>query len=223
MRVPGGSGWAWLVGLTAVGTAGLALLGLPSPALFGGLLAATVLALGGRAPQRVPSAVGTAAMAVIGVVIGVIGQPSTLAAVAGNAGPVLLVGLATLVISMAAGLLMGLRRDVTPLTGMLALTAGGASGLTAISRELGGDERVVAVVQYLRVGVVIATMPVVAALVLRRHRRRGAAGPAAPAGAPWFVDVGFLLVAAAAGVATGPADPDARAARCSARWWSRSG
>jgi membrane protein AbrB duplication len=47
---------------------------------------------------------------------------------------------------------------------MLALTAGGASGLVAISRELGGDDRVVTVVQYLRVGLVTATMPVVAAV-----------------------------------------------------------
>ena len=114
--------------------------------------------------------------------------------------PVLLVGVATLVVSMAAGLLMGLRRDVSPLTGMLALTAGGASGLTAITRELGGDERVVAVVQYLRVGVVIATMPVVAATLFG-----ATAGGPAPAAAPdtarpWFVDTGFLLVAAGAGV-----------------------
>jgi uncharacterized membrane protein AbrB (regulator of aidB expression) len=46
---------------------------------------------------------------------------------------------------------------------MLALTAGGASGLVAVTRELGGDERVVAVVQYLRVVLVTVSMPVVAA------------------------------------------------------------
>jgi uncharacterized protein len=109
------------------------------------------------------------------------------------------VGLATLVVSMAAGLLMGLRRNVSPLTGMLALTAGGASGLTAITRELGGDERVVAVVQYLRVGVVIATMPPLAVLLF--GATVGAGPPPGPPAAPWFVDVGFLLVAGGAGVA----------------------
>ncbi len=100
---------------------------------------------------------------------------------------------------MAAGLLMGLWPGVTPLTGMLALTAGGASGLVAVSRELGGDDRVVAVVQYLRVGIVTATMPVVAAVVF------GASVTSAvnetPAGAPWFVDLGFLLFCAVAGTA----------------------
>ena len=57
----------------------------------------------------------------------------------------------TLVLSIGAGALLGLHRDVSPLTGALALVAGGASGLVAIARELGGDDRVVAVVQYLRV------------------------------------------------------------------------
>ena len=62
------------------------------------------------------------------------------------------VAVATLLLSIVAGALLGLHRDVTPLTGSLALVAGGASGLVAIARELGGDDRVVSVVQYLRVG-----------------------------------------------------------------------
>ena len=202
MKLPNWPGWALLVGLTALVAGGMAAVGLPSPALFGGLLAATVLALTGRAPERVPGPAVTVAMAVIGVVIGVIGQPSTLAALAGDVLPVLVVGLATLVVSMAAGLLMGLRRGVSPLTGMLALTAGGASGLTAITRELGGDERVVAVVQYLRVGIVIATMPVVAVLLFGATVGGDPPPAAVPApAAPWSVDVGFLLVAGGVGLA----------------------
>ena len=80
---------------------------------------------------------------------------------------------------MAAGLLLGLHPGVTPLTGMLALTAGGASGLVAVSRDLGGDDRVVAVVQYLRVGIVTATMPLIAVVgfgATARRRCRGHAG-----------------------------------------------
>jgi membrane AbrB-like protein len=110
--------------------------------------------------------------------------------------PVLLVCLATLAVSMAAGLLLGLRRGVSPLTGMLALTAGGASGLVAVSRELGGDDRTVAAVQYLRVGMVTATMPVVAAVGF------GAAAGAAPetnGPAPVVLDLAYLVVCAVAG------------------------
>jgi membrane AbrB-like protein len=189
--------WTLLIALTAVATAGMAALGVPSPALFAGLLVATALALAGLAPDRVPPRATGAAQAVIGVVIGVLAQPSTLAGLAARWLPVLLVVLATLAVSMLAGLLLGLRRGVSPLTGMLALTAGGASGLVAISRELGGDDRVVAVVQYLRVGLVTATMPVVAAVVFGAQ---AGAGPQQPAGsAPLVLDVAFLAGCAVAG------------------------
>ena len=42
---------------------------------------------------------------------------------------VVAVAVATLVLSIIAGALLGLHRDVSPLTGSLALVAGGASGL----------------------------------------------------------------------------------------------
>jgi len=162
-----GRRWALLVVGTAVGTVALALLRLPSPALFAGLVVATALALAGRAPTTVPRRATTLAQAVIGVVIGVLAQPSTLSGLAADWLPVLLITTGTLAVSMAAGLLLGLHPGVTPLTGMLALTAGGASGLVAVSRDLGGDDRVVAVVQYLRVGIVTATMPLIALSALR--------------------------------------------------------
>lgn len=191
--------WVLLAALTALGTVAMAALGLPSPALFAGLLVATVLALAGAAPAAVPRRATTAAQAVIGVVIGVLAQPSTLTSIAADWLPILLVSIATLGVSMAAGLLMGLHKGVSPLTGMLALTAGGASGLVAIARDLGGDERVVAVVQYLRVGMVTATMPVVAVIAFGAGTARGSAA-AAPAGQPWYVDLAFLAVCAAAGI-----------------------
>jgi uncharacterized protein len=188
--------WTLLIALTAGGTAAMAALGVPSPALFAGLLVATVLALGGM-PVPVPRPLNGTAQAVIGVVIGVLAQPGTLAGLAGQWVPVLLVCLATLAVSMAAGLLLGLRRGISPLTGMLALTAGGASGLVAVSRELGGDDRTVAVVQYLRVGMVTATMPVVAALGF--GAAAGGSAPETNGPAPFVVDVAHLMVCAVVG------------------------
>jgi hypothetical protein len=188
-----------LVALTAVVTVAMAAVSVPSPGLFAGLVVATGLALAGWAPAAVSPPATTLAQAVIGVVIGVLAQPSTLAGLAAAWLPVLLVSVGTLAISMGAGLLLGLRPGVTPLTGMLALTAGGASGLVAVTRDLGGDERVVAVVQYLRVGLVTATMPIVAALVFGASATTAAG--AGTGGPPWFVDTGFLVVCAAAGLA----------------------
>ena len=60
---------------------------------------------------------------------------------------------------------MGMHRDVSPLTGALSLVAGGSSGVVSIARELGGDDRVVAAVQYLRVALITAAMPVVVTVV----------------------------------------------------------
>jgi membrane AbrB-like protein len=187
-----------LVALTVAGAAGLDVLAVPSPALFAGLVAAILLALLGRAPGRVSRRLSTSAQAVVGVVIGVLARPETLVAVARDWLPVLLVGTGTLLLSMAAGLLLGRRPGVTPLTGMLALTAGGASGLVAVSRELGGDDRVVAVIQYLRVVLVTVSMPLVAATVYGASGGAGA-GPAA-AGGPWWAGLLLTVVCAAVGV-----------------------
>jgi uncharacterized protein len=192
--------WLLLVTLTAAVTVALDALAVPSPALFAGLAVAAALALLGCAPTRVPRPATAAAQAVVGVVIGVLARADTLVAVAHDWLPVLLVSVATLALSMAAGLLLGLRRGVTPLTGMLALTAGGASGLVAVSRDLGGDDRIVAVVQYLRVVLVTASMPVVAAVV---YGASGSATSGAPAaGPPASVLAGLILTAvcAAAGI-----------------------
>jgi membrane AbrB-like protein len=147
---------------------------------------------------------------VVGVVIGVLAQVQTLVALAADWLPVLLVSAATLVLSMVAGLLLGRRRGVSRLTGMLALTAGGASGLVAVSRELGGDDRVVAVVQYLRVVLVTVSMPLVAAVVYGASGDAGSAGGgfggaaaadgAATAGPVWAWLAGLLLTAVCAAI-----------------------
>ncbi|MCE0768444.1 AbrB family transcriptional regulator [Pseudonocardia kujensis] len=191
--------WALLVALTVVLTVLLQALGVPSPALFAGLAVGTVLALIGIGPARVARPATSAAQAVIGVVIGVLARPDTLSAVAADWLPVLLVSVGTLVVSMAAGLLLGVQRGVSPLTGMLALTAGGASGLVAITRELGGDERVVSVIQYLRVGMVTATMPIVAAAVFGAGHV-GVGSDTGSATGPWYLGVALVVVCALVGI-----------------------
>ena len=90
------------------------------------------------------------------------------------------------------GALLGLHRDVTPLTGSLALVAGGASGLVAIARELGGDDRVVSVVQYLRVGLVTASMPAVVTLIYHADKSHDATPIAETDSAPWYLSIGML-------------------------------
>ncbi|MBJ7386272.1 MAG: AbrB family transcriptional regulator, partial [Mycolicibacterium sp.] len=138
--------WALLVVVTVAVTVPLTLLGVPSAALFAALIVGIALALTSLAPSGVPRKAGIAAQGVLGVYIGTMVHRDALDALGSDWGIVVGLALATLGLSLAAGALLGLHRDVTPLTGALALVAGGASGLVAIARELGGDDRVVAVV-----------------------------------------------------------------------------
>jgi membrane AbrB-like protein len=188
--------WALLALVTVAVTIPLTLLGVPSAALFAALVVGIALALTSLAPTAVPRRPGIAAQGVLGVYIGTMVAPESLGALGGHWPIVLAVVLATLAISIAAGAMMGLHRDVSPLTGALALVAGGASGLVAIARELGGDDRVVAVVQYLRVGIVTASMPIIVTLIFRPDRSHPAVLAAGNASAPWY-----LSLAAVAGIA----------------------
>lgn len=116
---------------------------------------------------------GQAAQGVIGVYTGLLVHSISFGALGSHWPIVLAVAVGTLVLSVAGGALLGLHPDVSPLTGGLALVAGGSSGIVAIARELGGDDRVVAAVQYLRVALITAAMPVVVAVFYHDTRTGG--------------------------------------------------
>jgi uncharacterized protein len=181
------------VDLALVVAAGLTLtlafdvLDLPSPSLFGGLLAGLARGLVGRRRLAVPRSATTAAQGLIGVSIGALVDLDTLAAISRDWLPVLLVTVGTLLLSVLAGLVMRLLPGVSPVTGAFAMVAGGASGITAMSRELGADDRMVAVLQYLRVLLIVVLMPVTATAVFGADPGAGGAtvddaGPGWPAG-----------------------------------------
>ena len=191
--------WTTLLAATVAVTVPLTLIGVPSAALFAALVVGIAWALMAAGPRGVPRKLGVAAQGVLGVYIGTMVQQDAVATLQGDWGIVLAVAVATLGLSVVAGALLGLRRDVTPLTGSLALVAGGASGLVAIARELGGDDRVVAVVQYLRVALVTASMPVVVTLIY--HADRSQVAPQIPENQtlPWYFSVPLMAVLVVAG------------------------
>ncbi|MGY2083063.1 AbrB family transcriptional regulator [Blastococcus sp. SYSU DS0539] len=187
------------------GAAGLALLldlaGLPSPALFGGLVAGLVRALAVRSPARVPGTAATAGQAVIGVALGALVDLGTLRAVAANWLPVLLVTVGTLLLSLLAGAALRLHRGISPVTGAFAMIAGGASGIVVMARDLGADERMVAVLQYLRVLLIVLLMPVVATTA---YGATAGAGPATGAGGPgWPAGLAFTVGCSVVGLVAG--------------------
>jgi uncharacterized protein len=193
--------WAAVVAGAVAVSALLALLHVPSPTLFGGLVAALVRALGGRRRLAVPRVAMTGAQAVIGVTIGALVQLDTLGAIGEHWLPVLLITVGTLALSLAAGQLLRLQRGVSPVTGAFSMIAGGASGITAMARDLGADQRMVAVLQYLRVLLIVVLMPVAATTV---YGATTGGGAPAPAGGPgWPAGLLFTAVCVVAGVALG--------------------
>jgi uncharacterized membrane protein AbrB (regulator of aidB expression) len=99
--------WAAITVTTAGLTVVLNALGVPSGALFAGLLIGIGIALTARSPLVMHVQVNTAAQAVIGVVIGGLVDLSTLTALGLNWPSVIAVVLATLLLSVVAGILMG--------------------------------------------------------------------------------------------------------------------
>ncbi len=189
--------WAVVTAVTVAASAAFALLRLPSPVLFGSLLGGMAHALGSREELDVPPVAFRVGQALVGAVIGALVQVSTLSRIAADWPSVVLVTVGTLAISVAAGRLLALRRDVSPATGAFALIAGGASGIVALARELGADDRVVTVVQYLRVLLVLLAMPLVTSFVF--HPPSGA-GTLGTGPTRWLPDLAFTAVAVAAGL-----------------------
>ncbi|MEV0948676.1 AbrB family transcriptional regulator [Rhodococcus sp. NPDC049939] len=186
--------WLTLIAGTALAWGALSAFGLAAAAVFAALVVAAICTLSGTGPARVPPAVEMAAQGVVGVSVGFMLDKHTLAALGSNWIAAVSVCVATLVISIVAGVLLGLHRSVDPLTGALSMVAGGAQGLVAMTKELGGDIRTVAVIQYIRVALIIMMMPLAATLLFDA----GNANPPSrnyseSAGAPWYIGVALVV------------------------------
>lgn len=194
--------WSLLLAVTVGVTYLLSLIGVPSAALFAALAVGIALALMSLAPSRVPRPVGVAAQGVLGVYIGTMVQQDAVHALGPHWPIVLAIAIGTLLLSVVCGAVLAMHRDITPLTGSLALVAGGASGLVAIARELGGDDRVVSVVQYLRVALVTASMPLLVTLIYHADRSHPAT-MAQSETAPWYLSIGMLIALVVVGATVG--------------------
>ena len=99
-----------------------------------------------------------------GVTLGAYLQSDALTALAGDWLPVALVSAATLALSMGAGLALARYTELDVPTATLGMVAGGASGIVSMADDLGGDDRLVAFMQYLRVLIVVLLTPLLVAL-----------------------------------------------------------
>jgi uncharacterized protein len=151
---------AGVVALTVV----LDRIGAPTPPLFAGFAAGLGFALLTRWHRDLPRPATVLSQAVIGITVGGYLRSSTLGEVASNGVAVVLVCVTTLALSVVFGLLLSKLVRVDQATSSFGMIAGGAAGIISISRELGTDERLVAVLQYTRVLIIVALTPFVAAV-----------------------------------------------------------
>ena len=140
----------------------LDLVGMPVAWLIGPMIAAVILALRGTPPGPNPQAVFTGVQAVIGIALSASFSTDALTPIADHWPMMLLTIVLVLGVSIAAGVALGRMASLDTATASLGTVPGGASGMVAMSEELGADPRIVACMQYARVVVVIISIAILA-------------------------------------------------------------
>lgn len=178
-------------------TTALAAAGLASASLFAGLLVGIAYALLGRVSIDAPRVLLVGSQAVIGVGAGsLLGQAALLDLVTDWV-PFLVLSVATIALSVALGIFLARFTALDALTASFGMMGGGAQGIVAISEELGADERLVATMQYLRVVIIVATVPLVAAVAFGASDSSNGSDDA---GAVTVTDLLFVAGTATAGL-----------------------
>lgn len=192
--------WLLLIALTVLGTLAGEAFGLPSAALFAGMLAGIGVALTWpREETGLPPRLRRGAEAVIGVVLGTFVTLSTLEDIGSDLAPIFAVTVSTLALSVLGGLALARWTGLDRPTAAFGTIAGGATGVIVMARDLGADQRMVAVLQYLRVVVVVLVTPIVAAVAF--GGTGGATRVAADGGLPGLA---FTVLCVLAGLALVP-------------------
>ncbi len=166
--------WLLIAGAAGVGGGLFALIGLPAAWFLGPMAAAGALACLRGEQARLPTGLTLAAQAMIGSAISTALTPAALGVFGHYWWGILLIILLLLSISVLNGLLLARFSRMHPATALLGTLPGGAPGMVALSETLGADTRLVAIMQSLRVMLVVATLALVASLALPL-------APAAPA------------------------------------------
>jgi membrane AbrB-like protein len=157
-------GWILLGAGSALAGSLAQITGLPAAWLVGPMLVAVVLALAWPKHPTVPRWGRVAALAVVGGVLAATFTPSVLPLIADNWFSISLVVAGTMILSLASGYVFARLTRVDGKTAVLGTLPGAASGMVAMSDPLGADSRLVALMQYMRVLVVVLSAALVARL-----------------------------------------------------------
>lgn len=142
--------WLVLVLATAILVPGLKLAGVPAALLLGPLLVGIACGLAGFA-IRPPKIALLCSYTIVGCLVAVALGSAIGPAMLERLPVLLLMGGATLLVSGGLGWALARLRWFSGATAVWGLSPGGAAGMVALAQEQGGDGRMVAVIQYLRI------------------------------------------------------------------------
>lgn len=177
--------------------------GVPAAWLVGPMLVAIAFALASRKRFEMPRGTRTFSQAVIGTLLASTFRPSSLPVLADDWLPVSLVLAGTLLASLASGLVLARLTSLDGQTASLGTLPGAASGMLAMSPSLGADSRLVALMQYVRVVVVVLSATLIAHFGLMPGGSGGPSSGGLPTGlSPHTTPADYALSALAAVVGT---------------------
>lgn len=191
--------WCVLSGAVLLFGTGLDRVGVPAAFLLAALAAGVAHSLRTKGSLAISNTPMLLAQAVIGVSAGSYVQRNSIESLLNHWAPVVVGSVGTLAISVGAGLALARVTGLDASTASFGMVAGGASGIVAMSDDLGADDRIVAVMQYLRVILVMAAIPLVAGTIFATSVGSSAAGATSSTGL--IRSLGFLATCTGVGLA----------------------
>jgi hypothetical protein len=133
-------------------------LGLPAGLVSGSVLVVASAALLGR-PMRLPLPLARVCYVIVGTLLGTVVTPETLRGVATWPASIVLLMLASLCMIVATMTYLRVVHRWDPLSALMGASPGSMAQVIALSSELGGDLRAVAIVQTVRVLLLVVGLP----------------------------------------------------------------
>ena len=133
-------------------------LGLPAGLVSGSVLAVATAALLGR-PMRLPLPLARVCYVIVGTLLGTVVTPETLRGVATWPASIVLLMLASLGMIAATMTYLRVVHRWDPVSALMGASPGSMAQVIALSSELGGDLRAVAIVQTVRVLLLVVGLP----------------------------------------------------------------
>jgi membrane AbrB-like protein len=146
------------LGIAAAGGVGFSLIGVPAGLVSGSVLAVASAALAGR-PTKVPLWLARVCFVLIGMLLGAVVTPETLAGIATWPLSVALLVVSTVLSMVAATCYLRFVHHWDPLSALLGASPGAMAQVVALAAEFDADMRGVAIVQTMRVLVITIGLP----------------------------------------------------------------